>query len=503
MPSPTRARRGVLAWWNGIDLARKLDIVIVVVLLPTLIATAWLAAVANDVSRKTEVAAAYRNTAFAVYDLKVAMLNMETGYRGYALSGSRQFLEPFEQGRVDARVARARLRELNTFPREVEALIADTVAFETWATSSVQRVTAGRSLPLDLQRTLFTEGKRRFDTLRTGFDGLKQQSLDGFNGVRLDIVGGIGVLQALPWAAFALIVLGALVVRLGLHRLILLPLRKLEGATQRLGDGEPRVDLVVNTDDEIGRLNQTFNRTSALLDQRTREWQRSNRDLEQFAYVASHDLQEPLRMVSSYAQLLQKRYQGKLDERADTYIHYAVDGANRMQALIQDLLRYSRAGSRQAPLVPVDAGTVVAEVLNSLELAVQEVGADIQIGALPTVLADRVQLSQVFQNLIGNALKFRREGVQHTVRVSAEREGALWRFAVADNGIGIAPEYFERIFVIFQRLHTREQFAGSGIGLAICQRIVERHGGRIWVTSTPDIGTTFYFTLHAAEGEST
>ena len=221
--------------------------------------------------------------------------------------------------------------------------------------------------------------------------------------------------------------------------------------------------------------------------------------------MASHDLQEPLRMVSSYTQLLGKRYAGKLDERADTYIHYAVDGANRMQALIHDLLKYSRAGTRPAPLLPTSATDVVNDVLRSFELLISESGAQVTIGELPEVLADRVQLTQIFQNLIGNALKFRREGVAHNVTLSAEPDDssgrAMWRFTVLDNGIGIQKEYFERIFVIFQRLHTREAFSGSGIGLAICQRLVERHGGQIWLESVPDEGSAFHFTLQAVLAE--
>ncbi len=236
------------------------------------------------------------------------------------------------------------------------------------------------------------------------------------------------------------------------------------------------------------------------LRRRTADLERSNAELQQFAYVASHDLQEPLRMVASYTQLLARRYRGKLDADADEFIAYAVDGATRMQQLINDLLTYSRVGTRQLTPKPTDCGALVATVLADLAFALEESGAEVVHGDLPTVLADPRQLHQLFLNLIGNAVKFRGER-RPRVEIGAERDGQQWRFWVRDNGIGIDPQYADRIFVIFQRLHTRADYPGTGIGLAICKRIVERHGGRIWFESTPGEGTTFFFTLPALPGE--
>jgi signal transduction histidine kinase len=231
--------------------------------------------------------------------------------------------------------------------------------------------------------------------------------------------------------------------------------------------------------------------------ERTTELRRSNEDLEQFAYVASHDLQEPLRMISSYVALLRQREGAKLDPNSQQFIAFALDGAARMQQLIQDLLAYARVGKQGREFEPVECNEACDAALANLEVAIEKAGATVTRDPLPAVNGDLTLLTQLFQNLVGNALKFRGEAAP-TVHLGCERKGGEWEFTVRDHGIGIAPQDFERIFVVFQRLHSREKYPGSGIGLSVCKKIVDRHGGRIWVESKPGRGTTFHFTIPAA-----
>jgi light-regulated signal transduction histidine kinase (bacteriophytochrome) len=225
------------------------------------------------------------------------------------------------------------------------------------------------------------------------------------------------------------------------------------------------------------------------------ELARSNSDLQQFAYVASHDLQEPLRAVSSFSQLLARRYQGKLDSDADDFITFMVEGATRMRTLINDLLAFSRIGTRGDPFVLVECESILQAAKENLDVAIAESGAVITHDPLPALVAAATQLTQLFQNLFSNAIKFRRPEEAPRIHVSSKRQDGGWQFSVRDNGIGIDPQYFDRIFIIFQRLHGREEYPGTGIGLAICKKIVERHGGRIWVESERGKGCTFHFVI--------
>ncbi len=292
-------------------------------------------------------------------------------------------------------------------------------------------------------------------------------------------------------------------------RSITKPIRDLTDAATRIDHGDLSRRVDGSSSDEIGVLGRTFNQmaeglinANAELErkvaERTAELSRSNAELEQFAYVASHDLQEPLRMVASFTQLLAKRYKGRLDADADEFIGFASDGAIRMQTMINDLLSYSRVGTKGKDFAPTDTQAVLDIALQNLQAAIQETGAVITHNALPSVMADDAQLIQVFQNLIGNAIKFRKEAPPR-IHISAERKANELVFSVRDDGIGIDPKHGDRLFVMFRRLHSTNQYPGTGIGLAICRKIVERHGGRIWFDSKPGTGSTFHFTIPATE----
>jgi signal transduction histidine kinase len=303
-----------------------------------------------------------------------------------------------------------------------------------------------------------------------------------------------------------------------LARSVTIPIQKLVQATIEIGSGKLNTNIEVKSKDEIGQLANAFSqmtknlkktlvsRDDLLAEVKERkkageklaralvDVQRSNKELEQFAYVASHDLQEPLRMVSSYTQLLAQRYADQLDEKALKYINYAVDGAVRMQGLINDLLTYSRINTRGQPLELIDTHAILGEAIRNLFAAIEENRAIITNDDLPTIRADPTQLLQVFQNLVANAIKFHGKNPPR-VHVSVQDMGNEWKFSVKDNGLGIDNRYADKLFVIFSRLHTREEYPGTGIGLAICKRIVERHGGRIWFESKLGKGSTFYFSL--------
>jgi light-regulated signal transduction histidine kinase (bacteriophytochrome) len=281
---------------------------------------------------------------------------------------------------------------------------------------------------------------------------------------------------------------------------ISMPLSRLTATADRIAAGEMIEPPASHRGDEIGSLSRAVTKMVRTLNQQAGELKRSNGDLEQFAYIASHDLQEPLRMVSGFTGLLQRRYAGKLDADADEFIGFAIGGVNRMQELINDLLSYSRVGREEVSAKPVDMQLVVDQALANLQTTIEERSALVSRGPLPMVLANHGMLVRVFQNLIGNALKFCK-AERPIVRIAAEQRGTEWVFSVADNGIGIDPQYRDRIFLIFQRLHQQGEYPGTGIGLAVVKRIVERNGGRIWLESEPGKGTTFFFTLPATGGQ--
>ena len=430
-------------------------------------------------------------------NLQTALLNVETGIRGYALSSNTSYLEPYTQGNKDVNLALAQLGTDINFKTEVKPLEAEVRTFvQDWAVRSIEVIKQG-GFDRSGQLAVISEGKTLLDILRVRLKNIFAGSEQRRTALRLENGQFTQLVVVLPLVVLVLVLIGFFLLRLGLLRFVLEPVEHLRVATASLAAGEVAVRVHIQSDDELGELARTLNRSAEILKERNVDLLRSNRELEQFAYVASHDLQEPLRMVSSYTQLLKKRYAGQLDAKADQYIEFAVDGANRMQRLIQDLLAFSRVGTHPLELTDTDLNTVLAEVVQNLKLALEDSGGEVVVQNLPQVCADRGQVSRVLQNLVGNGLKFQREGVAPVVQISARAAGSMWEISVKDNGIGIEPGYFERIFIIFQRLHTKEQYSGSGIGLAVVKKIIERHGGKLWVESSSGEGSTFHFTLPA------
>ncbi|MGD9527849.1 MAG: ATP-binding protein, partial [Pseudonocardia sp.] len=429
--------------------------------------------------------------------LSVALLDQETGVRGFVISGGNpEFLEPYRAGRAAEAEAVATLRELADRGR-LERLGPDLTAAQTaiaaWHTAYVDGVVAGAAADPEAGRMLFDPVRlavTRLDADLTADRVAAREQVDA----AASFLASVGIAIA---AAMALLLTA---VGVGLRRGVLGPVSELARQVREVASGDFGRPVAVSGPREIAALGEdvetmrrrivreldAVRRAHDRLDEQARDLERSNRDLEQFAYVASHDLQEPLRKVASFCQLLQRRYAGQLDERADQYIGFAVDGAQRMQRLINDLLAFSRVGRTAEAFAEVDLGAVAATAGAQLESARAEVDGEIVVGALPTVVGDPVLLRQLLVNLIGNGLKFHRDGVAPVVRVTGAREDGAAEITVADNGIGIEPEYADKVFVIFQRLHTHERYPGTGIGLALAKKIVEFHGGRNAVDSPDD-----------------
>ncbi|WP_414636288.1 sensor histidine kinase [Actinophytocola sp.] len=443
-------------------------------------------------------------------NLTAALLNQETGLRGYQLSGQRDFLTPYEEGREAQDQAVARLRALGATAGSTAGVDLDVVLDRTrdWRETADQLIAAG----VAAEPALVELGKTEFDQVRAGLDTLRG-NLEQVRATDRQALNDSATLLSVMFGAIAVLLLVAFVLlTFGFNRTVVQPLlglaRQVRDVTEHdihrevhsVGGPRELVQLASDVEamrrrivTEVGELH----RAHELLDARTQALQRSNSDLEQFAYVASHDLQEPLRKVASFCQLLQRRYAGSLDERGEQYIEFAVDGAKRMQVLINDLLAFSRVGRRSGEQTVVDTAELFAAAVGNLEPVIEDTGARITHSGLPRVRGEASLLTAVFQNLISNALKFHGEAAPQ-VRVDAVRNGGEWEFSVTDNGIGIEAEYADRIFVIFQRLHPKNAYPGTGIGLAMCRKIIEHHGGRIWLdTESGGAGTRFRFTLPA------
>jgi signal transduction histidine kinase len=480
-------------------------------------AVAGVVAIVNLSDQRNLVADRLDPASNAALRLSNALVNEETGVRGYVLTGQDSFLDPYRTGVAEERRATRELRRL-VDDDELESISGDLERVERrvrawrrgYARPTIRRVRGeGRGA---IGTAGVERGGRLFDRVRRATRrqevGLAAARAQG----REDLADAATSLSV-SFGAIALLVLAALVTTtIMLRRTVTLPIGALGRRVRRVAQGEfdrevrsrgPRdiVDLANDIDSMRERIVSALaasREAHGRLDAQARELERSNAELEQFAYVASHDLQEPLRKVASFCQLLEQRYKGQLDERADQYIDFAVDGAKRMQQLINDLLAFSRVGRTSGPLGPVELDDVLRRALANLGAAIEESGATVEADSLPVVRGEASLLGLVFQNLIGNAIKFR-SGAAPEVRIDVTRRNGDWEISCSDNGIGIDPEYAERVFVIFQRLHAKDEYPGTGIGLAMCRKIVEYHGGRIWLDADANPGTTFRLTLPALE----
>ena len=516
----TRAR--VMAGWlaGGWPLRRTFLVGFVIVTLFSLAAiVVGGTALANLASARDRVVNKIDPAAFRTSQLGVAYLNQETGVRGYALSARPTFLAPYNEGLAQERRQVGALRRLLTgIPVASADLTRVTARAGIWraryAEPTIRQVgTTGKPVT----GTTTNQGKAEFDALRAALGGMqadltteRRQAVAGLNGSATTLNAiclGIGI------SLLVILIVIAFILEISVIR----PLSRLAADARTVADGDftHHVDPggpqeVRTTGIGVNRMRErilaelsavrtahtSLEAAHATLEARTEDLQRSNAELEQFAYVASHDLQEPLRKVASFVQLLQRRYAGQLDEKADQYIDLAVDGAKRMQQLINDLLTFSRVGRTAQRREEISCSVLLAQAWANLGPAVKASHATIEAGHLPVVLGETSLLTAVFQNLLSNALKFAGEQPPR-ISVSAHREGEQWLFSFSDNGIGIPAEYAERIFVIFQRLHDRAAYPGTGIGLAMCRKIIEYHGGRIWLDTTVTSGARFCFTLPA------
>ena len=404
----------------------------------------------------------------------------ETGQRGYLLTGRESYLEPYHLAVKTIELQIAALRQLTVADPDqqqqlsiVEPLVGKKLA-ELKETIDLRR---NKGFEAATQVVLTNQGKELMDQIRMviqQMQGKKYQQLQTWLKEKEEEA------QRVQLTFLVGIVLNLIAFYLVYHAIQqeTTERRQAEASLKQLNE-----ELEARVQERTAALNEA---NASLV--------HSNRELEQFAYVASHDLQEPLRAVNSYTQLLARKYEGNLDAKADKYIGYIIEGATRMQQLINDLLEFSRVGTRAKELKPTACEAVLSQVRDNLMVAIAESNAVVTHEPLPTVMGDETQLIQLLQNLISNAIKFRREEPPR-VHVSAVQRENEWAFEVRDNGIGMESEYFERIFMIFQRLHSRSEYPGNGIGLANCKKIVDRHGGCIWVESTPGVGTTFHFTI--------
>ncbi|MGW4463064.1 sensor histidine kinase [Micromonospora sp. NPDC004704] len=451
--------------------------------------------------------------------LPTALVNQQTAVRGFAVSGDRADLAPYEDGLKQESLLITRMDALLDDHPEIRQqlhLVRDQAA--QWRTDVAVPIISATTTggPSAGQPLVNERGRQQFDTLRASTERLQDLILDLRNEVATKARKTGNTLVLLLILAAVVVILAGVALLVSLNRAVIGPVTRLAEQVRAVAQGDyqrdieqvgpPELALLAADVDamrrkiaadlaEVREARTRIEWVNSQLQKQAEELVRSNRDLEQFAYVASHDLQEPLRKVASFCQLLQRRYAGQLDERADQYIAFAVDGAQRMQRLINDLLAFSRIGRLTTGFVEVDLNQVMSDVAGQTEAARQYAGGELTWSDLPVVLGEEPLLTNLLANLVSNSFKFRRPDVPPKVRISARRVDNEWEISCEDNGIGIEAEFVDKIFVIFQRLHSKDAYPGTGIGLAIVKKIVEYHGGRIWVDLDAVEGTIIRFTL--------
>jgi signal transduction histidine kinase len=443
--------------------------------------------------------------------LLVAYVDQETGVRGYVLGHDRVFLQPTTQGLASQKTSERTLaRSLVGRPSLLHLVHSFEAQASLWQRAYAQPAIKSTASGSDVYASEISVayGKHLFDGIRSRYGALEKALTTSRDGAGNDLNSATVELVIALAVGMVLLVAAGITLKRSLRVWITEPLSVLGLDAQEVARGELAHEIEPVGPVEVHQLGldieamrrRIVNELSQVaaarseLDTRNEDLARSNRDLEQFAYVASHDLQEPLRKVTSFVQLLQQRYAGALDDRADQYIGFAVDGATRMQGLINDLLAFSRVGRSAHGFSQIETSTCVRGALDNLEAAVLASGAEISYEGLPVVLGDASLITSLWQNLIGNSIKFHSDSPPRIV-IDAIQNGPEWVFGISDNGIGIEPRFSDKIFVIFQRLHGRESYDGTGIGLALCRKIVEFHGGHMWLDTTPRAGSRICFTL--------
>jgi signal transduction histidine kinase len=516
------SRRGARRWWDvsGWPLGTRITALCSAAALILLI-VAGSAAVLAIRDRDGMNDQLHRLNPLRVYGarLQAAVSDEQAGLASYVVTADAADLALYTDGVASESQVAALIRQLligdATHTGELDTVVAQMAAWRR--DTAVPAITAVQAGDLTTARALVNDpGRAEIAAARATITALRTALLDMRNRGADRLSADVNRLVDLVLVAGIVVVLTGLVLAILLRRMVSAPVAALAGEVRRVaagdlehtvtGSGAPEViDLAADVETMRARVVSDLATVIAaraqveaahqLLQQHAVELARSNRDLEQFAYAASHELQEPLRKVASFCQLLQRRYAGHLDERANQYIFFAVDGAARMQRLINDLLAFSRVGRVNAQVDDVDMGVVMTQVAQQMDGVLARAGVEVTWDELPVVRGDQELLTALLANLVGNSAKFRREDVTTRIRLSVREAGAEWEFACADNGIGIAPEYIEKVFVIFQRLHARDAYPGTGIGLAISKKIVEHHGGRIWVDTQVNEGTTIRFTI--------